>query len=370
VELHQLRPERDLTLEDEIERSVHYSQLRRQAAQRPAMPRPSLALTGMSALTVAAAATLPSLLRGHRAAVVTQHAEAASAATPAPLTRSVAPVQEHTQFTRRLVVHHRVLVRSHGPRHAAALPTRAVHPKPTKAPAPRAIVATTRQPATQASGGVGLTAAPRKNVAAGRTRTADPKPTTTHAATTHATTHHARHASGGVGVRATSSPPTTTQTSNPAPVAAGGYVNPLAHARVTPERIDQGVDYSGSGTLTALGAGRVTYVATSGTGWPGAFIEYRLTSGAYAGRYVFYAEHVTPAPGLRLGETLRPGQPVATMSGGIEVGWGAGIGTETYARANGQWPSGADSRNYASPAGRSFSALIASLGGPPGKVEG
>ena len=32
----------------------------------------------------------------------------------------------------------------------------------------------------------------------------------------------------------------------------GDYVNPLARARVTPERIDQGVDYAGSGTLSAI----------------------------------------------------------------------------------------------------------------------
>ena len=67
----------------------------------------------------------------------------------------------------------------------------------------------------------------------------------------------------------------------PAPTrsAAGHYVNPLAGAQVTPERIDQGVDYSGSGPLGAIGDGKVTYVGTSGTGWPGAFVEYQLTDG-------------------------------------------------------------------------------------------
>jgi hypothetical protein len=145
-------------------------------------------------------------------------------------------------------------------------------------------------------------------------------------------------------------------------------VNPLAHGSVTPERIDQGVDYSGSGTLTALGAGRVTYAGTSGTGWPGAFIEYRLTSGADAGRYVYYAEQISPL--VRVGQTLQAGQSVATMSGGIEIGWGSGVGTQPLAQAEGQWSHSSDSSNYASPAGRSFSALIASLGGPPGKVEG
>jgi hypothetical protein len=158
------------------------------------------------------------------------------------------------------------------------------------------------------------------------------------------------------------------------PVPAGGYTNPLVHASVTPERIDQGVDYSGSGTLGAVGAGTVTYIGMSGTGWPGAFIEYRLSGGSYAGRYVYYAEGVNPAGGLHVGETLQAGQPVAEIvpgsSTGIEIGWGSGLGTQTLAEQLGQWSGGDDADSVPSASGESFSALIASLGGPPGKVEG
>jgi hypothetical protein len=195
--------------------------------------------------------------------------------------------------------------------------------------------------------------------------------------TTSAPAHHAAshptttsHTSGGVQVKpkakAKATPTTPTHTSAPTatPVSSGSYVNPLAHASVTPERIDQGVDYSGSGTLTALGAGRV--IATSGGGWPGNFIEYRLTSGAYSGRYVYYAEGVSPVSGLHDGQSVQPGQPIATMSGGIEIGWGSGVGTQPLAQAPGQ-PS---SQGVATAAGRSFSSLIASLGGPPGKLQG
>ena len=157
-------------------------------------------------------------------------------------------------------------------------------------------------------------------------------------------------------------------------MAAGQYVNPLAGAQVTPERIDQGVDYAGSGPLRALGDGKVTYVGTSGTGWPGAFIEYQLTDGSEAGRYVYYAEGINPAPGLHVGQTIRAGQPIAQIiagdSGGIEIGWGAGVGTETYAMQHGQWHGGDDANSVPSPAGKDFSALIAELGGPPGKIEG
>jgi hypothetical protein len=157
-------------------------------------------------------------------------------------------------------------------------------------------------------------------------------------------------------------------------VTSTGYVNPLVGASVKPERIDMGVDYAGSGTLVAIGTATLTYVAKSGTGWPGAFIEYRLLGGPDAGRYVYCAEGVIPAPRLRVGQTVAAGEAIATIipdyESGIELGWGAGAGTKTYAQAAGQWSATDDEDNLASPAGKSFSALIAALGGPPGKVEG
>ncbi len=160
----------------------------------------------------------------------------------------------------------------------------------------------------------------------------------------------------------------------PLVVRSTGYVNPLAGARVTPERIDQGVDYAGAGTLGAVGAARVTDVATSETGWPGAFIEYRLLYGPDRGCYIYYAEGVSPAAGLRAGDTVRPGEAIATIipgsSSGIEIGWGAGVSTKTYASRVGEWSTTNDADNIPSAAGKSFSALIAALGGPPGKVEG
>ena len=157
-------------------------------------------------------------------------------------------------------------------------------------------------------------------------------------------------------------------------ITATGYVDPLVSATVTPERIDQGVDYAGRGTLVAIGSGTVSSLATAGTGWPGAFIEYRLSVGPDRGCYVYYAEGVTAARGLRVGLAVRAGQALATIipgyPTGIELGWSAGIGTKTYAARMGEWNPRDDEDNIPSAEGRSFSALIASLGGPPGKVEG
>jgi hypothetical protein len=155
---------------------------------------------------------------------------------------------------------------------------------------------------------------------------------------------------------------------------SSGYVNPLAGAHVKPERIDMGVDYAGSGTLAAIGAATVTYVGTTGTGWPGTFIEYRLLDGSDAGCYVYYAEGVEPAAGLHVGESVGAGQALATIipgwSTGIELGWATGTSTTTYAEKMHQWSANDDLENIPSPAGKSFSALIAALGGPPGKDEG
>ena len=155
---------------------------------------------------------------------------------------------------------------------------------------------------------------------------------------------------------------------------SAGYVNPLEGAIVEPERIDQGVDYAGIGKLVAIGAGRISYIASDNSGWPGAFIEYQLLDGADAGCYVYYAEGVTPADGLRVGDTVSAGEPLATIipvyPTGIEIGWGAGVRTKAYARVAGQWGPTDDEDNIASAAGKSFSSLIAALGGPPGKDEG
>ncbi len=157
-------------------------------------------------------------------------------------------------------------------------------------------------------------------------------------------------------------------------VAPAGYVNPLAGATVKRERIDQGVDYAGSGTLVAIGPGRITYLGTTNTGWPGAFIEFQLLAGADAGCYVYYAEGVIPADGLAVGDTVAAGQPIATIipkyPTGIELGWGSGRSTKAYAKVAGQWSPTDDADNVASAAGKSFSDLIAALGGPAGKVEG
>lgn len=115
------------------------------------------------------------------------------------------------------------------------------------------------------------------------------------------------------------------------------YVNPLGQATVyLNERVDQGVDFSGVGPVTALGDGVIT--ETNGPGWPGGpYMAYKLSNGPAAGLYVYLAEDITvandPNTGngsiavhpLAVGTKIVAGQVIATMfngDSGIEMGWG------------------------------------------------
>jgi hypothetical protein len=148
--------------------------------------------------------------------------------------------------------------------------------------------------------------------------------------------------------------------------APGSYANPLrAVGGLTPERIDQGVDYSGYGPIYAIGDGVV--LGTTVAGWPGGtFISYRLTDGPAAGLVVYAAEDIEPL--------VQPGQVVnaSTVLGtiyegpdGIETGWSdpAGQGW-TMAHDYGQF-SGANSTAF----GANFSQLLQSLGAPGGILQ-
>jgi len=152
-----------------------------------------------------------------------------------------------------------------------------------------------------------------------------------------------------------------------ATVATGGYVNPLAHIQnLHPERIDMGVDYSGQGTIVAIGAGEITTI--SNAGWPnGTFIEEKLTSGQYAGKDWYYAENITPS--VQVGQTVTAGEPLGQMFGGIETGWSVGDGGTTLAASVGQIPSSGDAGAWSTAAGASASRLLQSLGAPPGVMQ-
>lgn len=144
------------------------------------------------------------------------------------------------------------------------------------------------------------------------------------------------------------------------------FVNPIGKG-LTPERVDMGVDYGGSGPLYALGSG--TIVNTTNSGWPGGgFLALHLDTG----QYVYYAEDIQAL--VTSGQKVKAGEHIANATGGssgIEVGFAAPPGTgETMAASAGQQAHVGDPGNVSTAYGALMSNLIASLGGPAGKLQG
>jgi murein DD-endopeptidase MepM/ murein hydrolase activator NlpD len=153
----------------------------------------------------------------------------------------------------------------------------------------------------------------------------------------------------------------------PPPTSSGSYANPLrAITALTPERIDQGVDYAGFGPLYAIGNGVV--LNTVGSGWPGGtFIAYQLTDGPAHGLVVFAAEDIQPS--VDVGQTVTANTVIGQMYAGptgIEMGWADGTALpDTMARRYGQYD------GYRSSAfGYNFSQMLQSVGAPGGVLEG
>ena len=155
-------------------------------------------------------------------------------------------------------------------------------------------------------------------------------------------------------------------------VGDGGYRNPLRSiSALRVERVDQGVDYGGSGPLYAIGDGVITNTVNSG--WPGgAFISYKLLDGPAAGHYVYVAENVVPR--VRVGQMVNSNTVIGTLINAypdMETGWAnpPGLG-DAAAGAAGQWTTTAESKSLPTAYGLNFSQLLAALGAPPGISNG
>jgi len=144
------------------------------------------------------------------------------------------------------------------------------------------------------------------------------------------------------------------------------YDNPLrAISGLIPERIDQGVDFGGTGPIYAIGDAVITSATSSNYGWPGGgWITYRLTSGPAAGLTVFVAEDVLPT--VPVGANVTPRTVIANMydgGAGIETGWAMASGFT----AESQTPE-AGSISGAGPlpteVGLNFEELLQALGVP------
>jgi hypothetical protein len=147
------------------------------------------------------------------------------------------------------------------------------------------------------------------------------------------------------------------------------YYNPLRSVSdLVLERIDMGVDFSGSGPVYALGYGVITSATGEAGGWPGGgWITYQLSNGADAGLTVYVAEDVVPT--VLPGTQVTPSTVIGEMfegPDGIETGWaqpaaGQSELTESEAPAAGG-VGGAGP--FPTAIGTNFDELLQSLGVP------
>ena len=143
------------------------------------------------------------------------------------------------------------------------------------------------------------------------------------------------------------------------------YLNPLRNANgLVPERVDEGVDFSGTGPVYAIGDAVVTSATAEAGGWPGGgWITYQLTDGPGAGLQVYVAEDITPT--VQVGQHVTPSTVIGYMFegvDGIETGWAALNGMAASELTEAAATGGAD--YFPTTLGLSFEELLVSLGVP------
>lgn len=176
-------------------------------------------------------------------------------------------------------------------------------------------------------------------------------------------------------------PGTTTAPTAPAASSVPAYVNPLANATgvVGPAntipvssvggRVDQGVDYTFSGPLGAIGTGVIEAVKTF-QGF-GTTIEERLTSGSHKGDLIYTALENGATLATHTGAHVTAGQQIATGlgTGGIEMGLAQGSGVD-YGLPITRYAPG-QSHNIPTSGGQQMAAFLASIvHGTVGTVPG
>jgi hypothetical protein len=163
--------------------------------------------------------------------------------------------------------------------------------------------------------------------------------------------------------------------------ASRAYVNPLRDvANLKASRVDMGVDYSGAGSILALGRAKIVLASDRLAGpescWgktcvppPGDMIVYRLLDGRFAGKYVYVVENITIK--VKAGQIVNAGERIAILhdaSPNLELGWASGHGPQTLAAARRHQCACPDPGGWSSIEGRNFNALLVWLGAPSGYV--
>jgi murein DD-endopeptidase MepM/ murein hydrolase activator NlpD len=113
----------------------------------------------------------------------------------------------------------------------------------------------------------------------------------------------------------------TVQWSLALPKAASSYVNPFAlSTNLVTGRVDQGVDFTGTGSIVAIGNAIV--LGTGAPGWPeGGGVLYQLLDGPLKGEVIFVYEGVDAT--VQPGQRVKAGEQIAAFrpGGSIEIGF-------------------------------------------------
>ncbi|MDX6610668.1 MAG: hypothetical protein QOF85_2593 [Solirubrobacterales bacterium] len=111
------------------------------------------------------------------------------------------------------------------------------------------------------------------------------------------------------------------------PAAAANYVNPFGlSTNLVTGRIDQGVDFTGTGAIVAIGDAKVLQVGAPG--WPEeGGVLYQLLDGPLKGETIFVYEGIDAT--VQPGQTVKAGEQIATFrpGGSIEIGLADAAGT-------------------------------------------
>jgi len=152
------------------------------------------------------------------------------------------------------------------------------------------------------------------------------------------------------------------------------YDNPFRSANVTPERVDMGVDYAGSGPIYALGPGVITeadhaWLGAVGAPVPGTFITEKITKGPLAGRFVYAAEDINPD--VSVGDKVDSTSVIAHFTSGqqLETGYASGRPGETMAAAKGQAATGGDPGEFSTAYGVAYNDVLKSVGAQSGIIN-
>jgi murein DD-endopeptidase MepM/ murein hydrolase activator NlpD len=133
------------------------------------------------------------------------------------------------------------------------------------------------------------------------------------------------------------------------------YVSPFLSA--TTGRIDQGVDFTGTGPIAAVGDAEI--LSTGAPGWPeGGGVLYKLLSGARAGQIIFVYEGVQAT--VHAGQHVSAGDQIATFvpGGSIEMGFADAAGVPL---SHAEYSEGVETQW-----GREMASFLNSIGGASG----